>query len=109
VDEMVKKVNRGGDDEGNYSAEPLHMALQKKGHGLISVKGKCHMWLATQKTGRYLVLGWHLSYTKPMHYIAVDADTNMVLDGAKKNKIQLDVGGVLACLSYGVHRIWRIV
>ena len=57
VDAMVKKIKRGGDEAGNYSAEPLYMALQQEGHGLISVKGKGHMWLASQKTGRYLVLG----------------------------------------------------
>ena len=109
VDAMVKKLKRGGDEAGNYSAEPLHLALQQKGHGLISVKGKGHMWLASQKTGRYLVLGWHLSFNKPMHFIAVDAAANLVIDGSKKTMMKLDVGGILGCLSYGVHSIWKIV
>jgi len=108
VDIMVKKLQRGGDETGNYSAEPLHLALQQKGRGLARIKGKTHMWLATQKTGLYLVLGWHLSYNKPMHYIAVDAAAGLVIDGAKKNMKTLDAGGILACLSYGVHRIWKI-
>ena len=108
VDAMVKKIKRGGDEAGNYSAEPLHLALQQNGHGLISVKGKGHMWLASQKTGRYLVLGWHLSFNKPMHFIAVDAAANLVIDGAKKTMMKLDVGGILGCLSYGVHRVWKI-
>lgn len=109
VDLMVKKIQRGGDEEGNYSAEPLHMALQQKGRGLTRIKGRSHMWLASQTAGQYLVLGWYLSYNKPMHYIAVDADAGVVIDGAKKHIMQkLDVGGILACLSYGVHRIWKI-
>ena len=94
--------------DDNYSTEPLHLTLQQKGHGLISVKGKDHMWLASQKAGRYLVLGWHLSYNKPMHFIAVDAAANLVIDGAKKTMMKLDVGGILGCLSYGVHKIWKI-
>ena len=108
VDLMVKKLQRGGDEEGNYSAEPLHLALQQKGRGLTRIKGKSHMWLASQTAGQYLVLGWHLSYNKPMHYIAVDADASVVIDGAKKHMQKLDVGGILACLSYGVRRIWKI-
>ena len=108
VDAMVQKRNRGGDAAGNYSVEPLRMALKPKGHRLIKVRGKGHMWLASQKVGRYLVLGWHISYDRSMHFIAVDADANLVIDGAKKTMMKLDVGGILVCLSYGVHRIWKI-
>ena len=107
VDAMVKKVVRGGDDQGNYSAEPLHMALQQKGYGLQRVRGKNHMWLASQKEGQFIVLGWH-SADKPMHYIAVDASAGVVIDGAKKNMFRLDVGGILGCLRLGVYRIWQI-
>jgi hypothetical protein len=108
VDAMVKTIGRGGDEDGNYSAETLHLALQQKGHGLISVNGKGHMWLTRQKARRYLVLGWHLLYNKPMHFIAVDAAASVVIDGAKKPMLKLDVGGILGCVSYGVDRIWRI-
>jgi hypothetical protein len=66
------------------------------------------MWLATQKDGQYLCLGWHLSYEKPVHYIVVDATAGLVLDGATKHPYKLDVGGILACLSYGLARIWKI-
>ena len=108
VDLIVKKLHRGGDEHGNYSAEPLHQSLQQNGSGLIRMKGAGHMWLANQKAGQYLVLGWHLSYDKPMHYIAVDVDARLVIDGAKRSIVKLDVGGILSCLSYGVHRIWKI-
>jgi hypothetical protein len=109
VDSEVDKLGRGGDAEGNYSAEVLHFALQKKGYKLCRVRNKNHMWMANQKEGQFLCLGWHLSYEKPMHYIAVDATASLVIDGAMKSPCKkLDVGGILACLSYGLFRIWKI-
>jgi hypothetical protein len=108
VDAAVTNLGRGGDVNGNYSAEPLHCALQRKQFKLQRIRGKGHMWLANQKRGKFLALGWHLSYDRPCHYIGIDADIGMVIDGAKKNSFRLDVGGLLACLSCGFTRIWEI-
>ena len=108
VDEIVKKIGRGGDKNGNYSAEPLHCALQTKHFKLCRVKGKGHMWLSKQKKGKFLALGWHISYDRPAHYIGSDADIGIVIDGSMKNSFKLDVGGMLACLSGGLTRIWEI-
>jgi hypothetical protein len=104
----LKKIGRGGDKNGNYSAEPLHCALQTKHFKLCRVKGKGHMWLSKQKKGKFLALGWHISYNRPAHYIGIDADIGIVIDGSKKNSFKLDVGGMLACLSGGLTRIWEI-
>lgn len=108
VDKFVKRNKRGGDTQGNYSAEPLQLALAEKGYDLVRVKGKGHMWLASQKSGRFIVLGWPSSQNDPMHYIAVDADEQIILDSARKNILKLDSGGILTCLRHGATRIWRI-
>jgi hypothetical protein len=108
VDSIVNILGRGGDNLGNYSAEVLHMAIQKKGYQLRRVPGKEHMWMATQKYGKFLCLGYHLSYCKPAHYIAVDADSQLVVDGARKSLFKNDIGGLLTCLSYGIQKIWKV-
>jgi hypothetical protein len=109
VDKWVRELGKGGDAQGNYSPEVIHLALQKKGYRLRKQKNKQHMWLAKQKAGQFLCLGWHLSYDNPAHYIGVDADKGFVLDGAFKNvAFKLDVSGILKCLSYGLANIWKI-
>jgi hypothetical protein len=108
VDDVVHCIGRGCDDQGSYSGEVLHIALQRIGYRLRRVPGKQHMWLASQQQGKFLALGFHLSYEAPQHYIGVDADAGLVQSGTKENTHQLGVNGILACIDHGVNRIWRI-
>lgn len=109
VDAIVKSIGEGGDEHGNYSSKALHLALQKKGHQLKRMKNKNHMWLAKQRVGKYLVMGWHLIYDMDhLHYIGVDCGEQLVIDGAKRSMKRLDVGGILACLKKGIYKIWEI-
>jgi hypothetical protein len=120
VDAKVNQIVKSVGDAEIYGVSELSMALQDKGYKLKRVKGKDHMWLASRKIGRYIALGYQGSREPSQaHWIAVDADSQhegtsrcgLVIDSALEGYRPLSVGGILSCLSCGVHpcKIYEIL
>jgi len=98
-----------GTSDGAYSVTALQRALQKKGYILRKLGGKGHMWLGAQKSGHFLVLGCHRRHRlDALHYVGVNASANVVIDSARKTRLRLDSAGVLAVLSCGIDKLYRI-
>ena len=98
-----------GGSKGFYTITALQQACQKKGYLLRKLGGKSHMWLGTQKYGKFIMMGCHKKYDeRKFHYVAVDADQGVIVDSARKGMLALNWYGVLGVLSCGIHKLYRI-
>jgi len=116
VDHEVESLHRNkpngpihGTKKGDYTIVAILQACQKKGYSLRKLGGKSHMWLGTQKCGKFIVMGCHRKYDEnKFHYVAVDADEGVIIDSARKGMLQLNWYGVLGVLSCGIYKLYRI-
>jgi hypothetical protein len=101
VDMQVHKLGLRGDSQGNYSTEVLHLPVPKG-----SRKGT-HV---TRHAGGGTVLMPWLAYVARQAH-ALHRSRHNCGTGAgrgEENSFRLDAGGLLACLNYGLSRIWKI-
>ena len=100
---------RHGGSKGFYTVVALQQACQKKGYLLRKIRGKSHMWLGTQRCGKFIMLGCHKKHDeRKFHYVAVDADHGVIIDSARKGMLALSWYGLLGVLSCGIDKLYRI-